>query len=96
MRPNRPKLEEKQMNNDPTQTPNDPTQTPNEPGGDGGTLSAVVESLQAKIRERDEEVERWKKTVEDRDKTITLLLNGGDGGARPTGDVESFRKKCNF
>lgn len=89
MRPNRPKLEEKQMNED-------PTQTPNEPDGDGGTLSAVVESLQAKIKERDAEVARWKKTVEDRDKTITLLLNGGDGGARPTGDVESFRKKCNF
>lgn len=89
MRPNRPKLEEKQMNED-------PTQTPNEPDGDGGTLSAVVESLQAKIKERDAEVARWKKTVEDRDKTITLLLNGGDGGERPTGDVESFRKKCNF
>lgn len=89
MRPNRPKLEEKQMNDD--QNP-----TPNEPDGDGGTLSAVVESLQAKIKERDAEVARWKKTVEDRDKTITLLLNGGDGGARPTGDVESFRKKCNF
>ena len=74
----------------------DPTQTPNEPDGDGGTLSAVVESLQAKIKERDAEVARWKKTVEDRDKTITLLLNGGDGGRRPTGDVESFRKKCNF
>lgn len=89
MRPNRPKLEEKRMNDD--QNP-----TPNEPDGDGGTLSAVVESLQAKIKERDAEVTRWKKTVEDRDKTITLLLNGGDGGARPTGDVESFRKKCNF
>lgn len=89
MRPNRPKLEEKRMNDD--QTP-----TPNETDGDGGTLSAVVESLQAKIKERDAEVARWKKTVEDRDKTITLLLNGGDGGARPTGDVESFRKKCNF
>lgn len=89
MRPNRPKLEEKRMNDD--QNP-----TPNEPDGDGGTLSAVVESLQAKIKERDAEVARWKKTVEDRDKTITLLLNGGDGGARPTGDVESFRKKCNF
>lgn len=89
MRPNRPKLEEKQMNED-------PNQTPNEPDGDGGTLSAVVESLQAKIKERDAEVERWKKTVEDRDKTITLLLNGGDGGTRHTGDVESFRKKCNF
>lgn len=89
MRPNRPKLEEKQMNED-------PTQTPNEPDGDGGTLSAVVESLQAKIKEREAEVERWKKTVEDRDKTITLLLNGGDSGTRPTGDVESFRKKCNF
>lgn len=89
MRPNRPKLEENRMNDD--QNP-----TPNEPDGDGGTLSAVVESLQAKIKERDAEVERWKKTVEDRDKTITLLLNGGDGGTRPTGDVESFRKKCNF
>ena len=89
MRPNRPKLEEKQMNED-------PNQTPNEPDGEGGTLSAVVESLQAKIKERDAEVERWKKTVEYRDKTITLLLNGGDGGTRPTGDVESFRKKCNF
>lgn len=89
MRPNHPKLEEKQMNDD--QTP-----TPNEPEGNDGTLSAVVESLQAKIRERDADVERLKKTVEDRDKTITLLLNGGDGGTRPTGDVESFRKKCNF
>lgn len=89
MRPNRPKLEEKKMNDD--QTP-----TPNEQDGDGGTLSAVVESLQAKIKERDAEVARWKKTVEDRDKTITLLLNGGDGGTRAIGDVESFRKKCNF
>lgn len=89
MRPNRPKLEENKMNDD-------PNQTPNEPDGDGGTLSAVVESLQAKIKERDAEVERWKKTVEDRDKTITLLLNGGDCGTRATGDVESFRKKCNF
>lgn len=90
MRPNRPKLEEKQMNDDQTPTPNEPE------GNDGGTLSAVVESLQAKIRERDAEVEKWKKTVEDRDKTITLLLNGDDGGTRATGDVESFRKKCNF
>lgn len=90
MRPNRPKLEEKKMNDDPNQTPTEPE------GNDGGTLSAVVESLQAKIRERDAEVEKWKKTVEDRDKTITLLLNGDDGGTRATGDVESFRKKCNF
>ena len=78
------------MNDDPNQTPTAPE------GGDGGTLSAVVESLQAKIKERDAEVEKLKKTVEDRDKTITLLLNGDASGTRTTGDVESFRKKCNF
>lgn len=91
MRPNRPKLEEKKMNDDPNQTQTAPE------GDDGKTLSAVVESLQARIRERDAEVEKLKKTVEDRDKTITLLLDGGDaGGTRATGDIESFRKKCNF
>lgn len=89
MRHNRPKLEEKQMNED-------PNQTPNEPDGDGGTLSAVVESLQAKIKERDAEVERWKKTVEDRDKTITLYSMAATAERAPLGTLKASAKNAIF